>query len=132
MPSGMRVQGKGIKTGEALTQLEDEEVRASREPTHGAASMGRQECKGYKINLQEYGQNANKKASKIMMIRLVIWNRARENCYKGNDEFVPMIGGEIAQYRRVKKSERSFLEAIRSLPCPALWLAFRHAIVHSR
>jgi hypothetical protein len=38
--------------GEALTQLEDEEVRASREPTRGAASTGWQEYKGYKINLQ--------------------------------------------------------------------------------
>src|SRR5436190_1116964 len=55
----------GGHKGEALTKLEDEEVRASREPTHGAASTGRQECKGYKITLQEYEENADKKRQQI-------------------------------------------------------------------
>ena len=48
---------------EALTQLEYEEIRASREPTRSAASTSRQEYKGYKISLQEYEGNADKKAS---------------------------------------------------------------------
>ena len=34
-------------------QLEEKEVRASREPPHSAASTGRHEHKGYKIMLQE-------------------------------------------------------------------------------
>ena len=55
----------GGHKGEALTKLEDEEVRASREPTRGAASTGRQECKGYKITLQEYEENADKKCQQI-------------------------------------------------------------------
>ena len=55
----------GGHKGEALTKLEDEEVRASREPTRGAASTGRQECKGYKITLQEYEENADKKRQQI-------------------------------------------------------------------
>ena len=56
----------------ALPQVA-EEGRATREPTRHTASMGRQECKGYKINLQEYEQNADKKASKIRMSGLIMY-----------------------------------------------------------
>jgi len=59
--------------GEALTKLEDEEVRASREPTHGAASTGQQECKGYKITLQEYEENADKKCQRGECGEATIW-----------------------------------------------------------
>lgn len=47
-----RASSYPVGQGEALTQLEDEEVRASRAPPQGAASTGRQEYKGYKIMLQ--------------------------------------------------------------------------------
>ena len=47
----------------ALPQVAEEEGRAAREPTRRAASMGRQEYKGYKIRLQEYEGNADKKVS---------------------------------------------------------------------
>ena len=47
----------------ALPYVEEEEGRAAREPTRRAASMGRQEYKGYKIRLQEYEGNADKKVS---------------------------------------------------------------------
>ena len=47
----------------ALPQVAEEEGRAAREPTRRAASMGRQEYKGYKIRLQEYEGNEAKKVS---------------------------------------------------------------------
>jgi len=52
MSGDNRASSYPLGQGEALTQLEDEEVRASRAPPHGAASTGRQEYKGYKVMLQ--------------------------------------------------------------------------------
>jgi hypothetical protein len=47
----------------ALPQVAEEEGRAAREPTRRTASMGLQKYKGYKIRLQEYEGNADKKMS---------------------------------------------------------------------
>jgi hypothetical protein len=47
----------------ALLQVAEEEDRAAREPTRRAASMGWKEYKGYKIRLQEYEGNEDKKVS---------------------------------------------------------------------
>ena len=85
------------ENSEALTQLEDEKVRASREPTHDAASTGRQECKGYKITLQEYEENADKKASKSGIGCGSHLDPPTKKCRNGNEEYVPMIDGEIVR-----------------------------------
>jgi hypothetical protein len=70
--------------------------------------MGRRECKGYKINLQEYEENADKKASKIGRFSIAMWTGPGENCYKGNDEFVPIIGGESPNVVESKNPNATF------------------------
>jgi hypothetical protein len=79
----------------ALPQVAEEEGRAAREPTRRTASMGLQKYKGYKIRLQEYEGNADKKMSFYSIYKAIMWTYPRKNCHKGNDEFVPMIGGAL-------------------------------------
>jgi hypothetical protein len=90
--------------------------------------MGRQEDKGYKTRPQEDEGNTDKKESIGSMNKAIMWTFPRKNEHKGNDEFVPMIGGARLcgiGARTVKIFGLAFLLAVTPLNIAELQLVYR-------